>query len=410
MTYIPRAMETIVKKLDKEYPAIMVTGPRQCGKTTMLKSLMAQQSHERAYVSLDDLSLRDLAVHDPATFFQIHKPPLMIDEVQYAPQLFPYIKMIIDREQKPSLFWLTGSQIFKLMDGVQESLAGRVALLSLPPLSQSEISGHIGGFPFSLQLDALVERQKKVPAKTILDIFQAIHRGGMPALVSGKYSDGEIFYSSYLGTYVDRDVKEVSGRIDSLRFSRFMTSCAARCSQLVNYHGLAEDAEVDQSTVKNWLHILERLGIIFYLHPYSNNVLKRTIKTPKLYFHDTGLVCYLTRWTSAQTALNGAMSGALFENYVVSEVKKSYQNAGREAPLYYYRDRDGKEIDLIIEQNGVLHPIEIKKTAKPEPGMLKNFSRIASQSTERGTGAVVCAAEQLGAFDAGNLIVPVSLI
>ena len=232
----------------------------------------------------------------------------------------------------------------------------------------------------------------------------------MPALVSKKYQERDIFYSSYISTYLERDVKNLSGSIDSLKFLNFITAAAARASQMVSYKGLADASDIDQTTAKSWLRILETLGIVFYLQPYANNVLKRIVKTPKLYFCDTGLVCYLTKWSSAETVMNGAMNGALLENYVVSEIQKSYQNVGRELYLYYYRDKDAKEIDLLLEGDGFLQPIEIKKTATPEKKMIRNFSVIEKSPLKRGTGAILCLSEKLGAFDKENLIVPIALL
>lgn len=409
MEYIKRNMEDIFLKLNGQYPAILVTGPRQVGKTTMLQKLIAIEGHNRNYVSLDDLNDRALAKSDPAMFFQIHQPPILIDEIQYAPELFTYIKIYVDKNQRAGDFWMTGSQLFKLMDGVQESLAGRVALLHLSPLSQQEICNRQDG-AFTLNINILADRQKTIPPTSAPEIFERIFLGGMPALVSKKYQERNIFYSSYINTYLERDVKDLSGSIDSLKFLNFITAVAARTSQMVNYKGIADDCDIDQTTAKSWLRILETLGIIFYLHPYSNNVLKRTVKTPKLYFYDTGLVCYLTKWSSAETAMNGAMNGALLENYTVSEIQKSYQNIGKEPYLYYYRDKDAKEIDLLMEGDGRLYPIEIKKTATPEKKMISNFSVIEKSPLQRGTGAVLCLSEKLGAFDKENLIVPISLI
>ena len=405
MVYIKRFMEDIFLKLNEQYPAILITGPRQVGKTTMLQKLTKLEGRKRHYVSLDDLNVRALAKSDPAMFFQIHQPPVFIDEVQYAPELFTYIKISVDQNHRPGDFWMTGSQLFKLMHGVQESLAGRVALLHLSPLSQHEI---YGGLPeeFSLDLATLQKRQAAIPAATTPQIFERIFSGGMPALVSKKYDDRNFFYSSYLSTSLERDIRELSGSIDSLKFLTFITAVAARTSQMVNYKGIADDCDIDQVTAKNWLRILETLGIVFYLHPYSNNVLKRTIKTPKLYFYDTGLVCYLTKWSSAETTMNGA----ILENYVVNEIQKSYQNVGKEAYLYYYRDKDAREIALLMEGDGQLYPIEIKKTATPKKKMMANFSVIEKSPLKRGTGAIICTTEKLGAFDRDNLIVPVSLL
>ena len=408
--YITRHMEKPVMELNEQYPVLLLTGPRQVGKTTMLEHLIEVEGKGRKKVSLDDLTLRELAKTDPKMFFQLYQPPLLIDEVQYAPELFPYIKIMVDERHQPGDFWLTGSQLFKMMEGVQESLAGRVALLHLSPLSQSEIMKRPPEPPFSLELPLLSERQNGRQMLNTPEVFQHIHQGGMPALVTGTYSNASIFYSSYIDTYMERDVRRLSNDIDSLKFLRLLRSVAASTSQQVNYKGIADDAEIDQTTAKNWLHVLEALGIIFLLEPYSNNVLKRTVSTPKLYFYDSGIVCYLTRWSSPETAMEGAMSGALLENYTVAEIIKTYQNAGQEPFLYYYRDKDAREIDLILEQDGKLFPIEIKKMASPPKKLTKVFDLIDKSPLQRGTGAILCMADQLGAFDQNNLIVPISLI
>lgn len=408
--YITRHMEKPVMELNEQYPVLLLTGPRQVGKTTMLEHLIEVEGKGRKKVSLDDLTLRELAKTDPKMFFQLYQPPLLIDEVQYAPELFPYIKIMVDERHQPGDFWLTGSQLFKMMEGVQESLAGRVALLHLSPLSQSEIMKRPPEPPFSLELPLLSERQNGRQMLNTPEVFQRIHQGGMPALVTGTYSNASIFYSSYIDTYMERDVRRLSNDIDSLKFLRFLRSVAARTSQQVNYKGIADDAEIDQTTAKNWLHVLEALGIIFLLEPYSNNVLKRTVSTPKLYFYDSGIVCYLTRWSSPETAMEGAMSGALLENYTVAEIIKTYQNSGQEPFLYYYRDKDAREIDLILERDGKLFPIEIKKMASPPKKLTKVFDLIDKSPLQRGTGAILCMADQLGAFDQNNLIVPISLI
>jgi predicted AAA+ superfamily ATPase len=410
MSYIKRSMEEVFLGLSREYPAILMTGPRQVGKTTLLQKLAAEQGEEREYISLDDLNERSLAKTDPAMFFQVHKPPVFIDEVQYAPELFPYIKLHIEKHHKPGDFWLTGSQLFKLMKGVQESLAGRVALLHLSTLSQQEICQSGDATPFRVDFDWLATRQSSRQAASVSAIYERIFAGGMPALISGKYTNRAAFYQSYIGTYLDRDVKELSGTIDSLKFLNFITATAALTGQLVNYKAIADDCEIDQSTAKSWLRILETLGIIFYLHPYSNNTLKRTIKTPKLYFFDSGLVAYLTRWSSAETLQSGAMNGAILENYVVSEIVKGYQNAGIEPYLYYYRDKDNKEIDILLESDGKLFPLEIKKTATPGSQLARVFKVIDKSTMARGSGAVLCMAEKLGALDRDNLVVPVWLV
>lgn len=409
MAYITRHMEKVILDCSKAFSALLITGPRQAGKTTMLKMLAEREGIGRGYVSLDDLNMRDMAKNDPQLFLQLHRPPVIIDEVQYAPELFTYIKIHVDKHHTPGAFWLTGSQIYRLMRGVQESLAGRVALLHLSPLSQREITGALPRV-FSVDFEALLSESKAVAPVSIPDMFERIWNGCMPGLISGQRSERDIFYSSYISTYIERDVRELSGTIDALKFNRFVTAVAARCSQLINYTALAEDADIDIQTAKSWLNILETLGIVFLLHPYSNNVLKRTIRTPKLYFYDTGLVCYLTRWSSAEVAEKGAMSGALLENFTISEIAKSYQNAGRSPYLYFYRDRDAKEIDVVLEENGKLYPLEIKKTAAPDRRITNTFAVVNRSPLERGAGAVLCLAQEFSAFDRYDLIIPIWMI
>ena len=413
MSYIKRNLENVVRQVTREYPVLLVTGPRQVGKTTMLQKLM--EGTERGYVTLDDLNERNIAKTDPELFLQLHKPPVLIDEVQYAPELFTYIKINVDKNHEPGAFWLTGSQVFKLMQGVQESLAGRVAVLSLTSLSQAEISGGMteeektekrnqmwrnfcisdtyepGSTmkPFTVDLEDLNERQKEREQADTREIFERIYQGSMPAIVSGINSNSQLFYSSYLSTYIERDVRELSDAIDSLKFLRFITAVAARCGQMVNAAEIARDADINQTQAKDWLTILETLGIIFYLHPYSNDLLKRLVKTPKLYFYDTGLVCYLTKWSSSETLECGAMNGAILENYVVAEIRKTYLNCGKEPYLYYYRDKDAREIDIVLEHDGILNPIEIKKTANPGTELVKVFELLDKASTPRAEGWII---------------------
>lgn len=407
MKYITRNLEHVVSQVTKEYPVVLVTGPRQVGKTTMLLKLM--DGTNRGYVTLDDWNERNIAKTDPELFLQLHKPPILIDEVQYAPELFTYIKMHVDKTHEPGAFWLIGSQVFKLMKGVQESLAGRVAVLSLTSLSQAEICG--GAMqPFTIDMDALTARKAERTEADTRDIFERIYRGSMPTIVSGANSNSQIFYSSYLSTYIERDVMELSDTIDSLKFFRFITAVAARCGQMLNTADIARDADINQIQAKSWLGILETLGIIFYLHPYSNNMLKRLVKTPKLYFYDTGLVCYLTKWSNAETLESGAMNGAILENYVVAEIMKTYLNCGKEPYLYYYRDKDAKEIDIVLEHDGVLNPMEIKKTSNPGTELIKVFNLLDKSSTPRSKGAVICMIPGLSAIDRDNYIVPIWMI
>ena len=407
MSYITRSLEKVVLQVTKEYPVVLISGPRQVGKTTMLKKLM--EGTGRNYVTLDDLQERALAKNDPEMFLQLHKPPILIDEVQYAPELFSMIKLIVDKEHRKGDFWLTGSQIFDLMKGVQESLAGRVAVLSLSSLSQTEIYGGEDS-PFQLDLKHLTERKEGRTIADLQEIFRRIFQGSMPAIVSNEVSNNSIFYGSYLSTYIERDVRNLSDSIDSLKFLRFLTAVAARCSQMLNVNEIARDADINLKQAKDWMEILETLGIIFYLHPYSNNMLKRLVKTPKYYFYDTGLVAYLTKWSSPETLENGAMNGAILENYVVSEIRKSYLNSGKEPFMYYYRDKDAREIDIVLEHDGELNPIEIKKSANPAPEILRNFSVLEKTGLKRGKAAVICMKMDLSAFNQENYIVPVWLL
>lgn len=407
MPYIRRDLEEKILSLSEEYSAILITGPRQVGKTTVLRQLM---QGNRTYVTLDDLEDRAMARNDPALFLQIHDRPILIDEVQYAPQLFSYIKMEIDNGAEPGSFWLTGSQAFRMMELAQESLAGRVALLHMSSLSQHEIYGSGNTSPFSIDLNALKERVKTHTPADMQEIYQRIWKGSMPALVSGRFSDRDVFYSSYLQTYIERDVSELVNLTDKLIFRDFIRAAACRVGQLLNIHSIAQDVGVSDDTAKRWLQVLEKSDIIFYLRPYSNNLLKRTVKTPKLYFFDTGLVAYLTKYSSPDILVNGALNGAILENYAVSELLKTYQNNAKECLLWYYRDKEGHEIDMIMESDGVLHPLEIKRSANPGSELIGAFDILSKGSIPKGKGAVLCMRPTLSAINSENYIVPIWMI
>jgi predicted AAA+ superfamily ATPase len=292
------------------------------------------------------------------------------------------------------------------MRGVNESLAGRVGLLDLFPLSQNEIHNKKECSPLTTEFEHLKNRATGIPDATPFDIYARIMGGGMPQLIADG-SSRETFYESYVRTYLERDVRDLSGDIDVLKFYRFMVAASARVSQLVNYKSIADDAEIDQVTAKNWLNILETLGIIFYLHPYSNNTLKRTIKSPKLYFYDSGLVVFLARWSTVDVLMNGAQNGAILENYAISEIVKGYYNSGYTPHLYYYRDKDGKEIDLLWEENGTLYPLEIKKTVNPASQLANAFSVLEKSDKILGNGGVVCMRNDFAPLDGKNSIIPV---
>lgn len=407
MHYIKRDIEDKIIALSKEYSCILITGPRQVGKTTVLKQLM---DTNREYVTLDDLEERGLAKRDPALFLQMHSTPIMIDEVQYAPELFSYIKIQIDNGAAPGTYWLTGSQAFKLMELAQESLAGRVAILHMPSLSQHEIYGTGECTPFALELSYLKAREKTNAPADLTQMYERIWKGSMPGLVSGKFTDRDVFYSSYLQTYIDRDVKEQVQLADPLLFRDFVRAAACRAGQMLNVHDIAQDVGVSDDTAKRWLQVLEKSDVIFLLRPYSNNLLKRTVKTPKMYFFDTGLVAYLTRYSSPEILANGAINGAILENYVVSEVLKSYHNNAKECLLWYYRDSNSNEIDMVIESDGKLHPLEIKRSVNPGKELIGAFTHLDKASVPRGNGALLCMRPKLSAINSENYIVPIWMI
>ena len=402
--YLPRAMEKRVLELSAEFPAILLTGPRQTGKTRMLRHLM--EGTGRGYVSLDDLTDRALAKSDPAMFLQLHPAPVLIDEVQYAPELFSQIKRLVDERRSPGAFWLTGSQPFRLMKLAGESLAGRVAVLHMDALSRREAQGAPSAGPFEISLDAFRGRLEGVAPVATPSLFEEIWRGALPGLVSGEVKNRDIFYSSYVQTYVERDVRDLFPGVDPVAFTHLLAAVACRTGQQVNVHEIAKDLGVGDTSVRTGLAVLERSDVIYYLHPYSANALKRAVKSPKLYFFDTGLVAYLARWMSPETLEAGAMSGAVFENWVVSGIRRTYTQIGQEPPLWYYRDRDGVEIDLVVERDGRLHPVEIKKTGTPKSSMTDSFRFLDKAPLPRGTGAVVCMAETLGALAADTLVFP----
>ena len=406
MPYITRDLEKVVFSVTQEYPVVIVTGPRQVGKTTMLEKL--REGTSRNYVSLDDLTERTLAQTDPQMFFQLHKPPILIDEVQYAPQLFIYIKIMVDQSHRAGDFWLTGSQAFKLMTLAGESLAGRACVLHLNGLSQKELYGSGENQPFSVSIDAIRERIAHREAADTPAIFERIFRGSMPAFASGAISNRSLFYSSYLQTYIERDVRELDGSIETTEFLRFITAVACRTGQMVNYSDIGGDLDgMRTEKVQAWLGLLEKSDIIFYLHPYSNNQLKRTVSKPKLYFYDCGLVAYLTRWSSPETLEAGALNGAILENYTVAEIVKSYYYSGEMPLINYYRDNDAKEIDVVIESDGETHPMEIKKTSNPGTQLVRPFRLLDKGSVKRGQGAILCMKDTLSAIDSQNLIVPI---
>ena len=403
--YIKRALEAVVSEMSSHFPIVLITGPRQIGKTTLLKQL-AEPS--RSYISLDDPLARNLACTEPLLFLQRYTPPLIIDEIQYAPQLLPILKLHVDQQESSGLFWLTGSQTFHLMREVRESLAGRVGILPMQGLSNAEIKDE-SSQPFLPTKEMLLSRCKQSTQWDLKTVYERIFKGSMPALYKTE-QDVERFYASYVDTYIYRDIKELTQVADELQFQRFLVACAARTSQMLNYSELARDVGISSPTAKKWLSLLVSSGLVVLIEPYYNNLLKRMVKAPNLYFLDTGLCAYLTRWTSSQALEVSAMSGAFFETFVVSEIIKSYLNYGKRPPIYYYRDSDQKEIDLLIEENGVIYPIEIKKSAHPTFKMAKHFNILSQLDKKVGLGTIVCMSNDLLPLKEDLWAVPVWMI
>lgn len=408
MSYIKRELERKFLEMNTFFKAVLVTGARQVGKTTMLKHLA--EGTGRTYVTLDDIAVRELAQSDPALFFQTYKPPILIDEVQHAPQLFERIKLLCEQSDETGLFWLTGSQRFGMMKHVRETLAGRIGILELYSLSQREKSGVLFDEPLDFSFEALKLRQSKLPPMDAVKIYEHIWRGGMPQVQNAGEEMRQEYFNSYVDTYLMRDVAEFGGVTDSARFLKLLKACAALTAEQVNYKTLADAADISEPTAKEWVQLLEGLGIIYLLPPYSNNELKRVVKTPKLYFCDTGLCSFLSMWLTRDTLMNGAASGHYFENYVVIELLKSYAYSKSKANLYYYRDSNAKEIDVFIELNGFVHPIEIKKSASPNRKEVNKFELLDKASVPRGSGGIVCMCEEPIPIDEKNSFIPSKLI
>lgn len=408
MEYIRRSIEDIVLKSEKTFKSILVTGARQTGKSTVLQKLFP----EKKYVPVDDPFIEEQAVEQPEMFMMLNPPPVIYDEVQRAPNLFRYIKIKCDESDERGLFCLSGSQPLELMEGVSESLSGRIGIIELSGLSMREIKGDSFNRSFVPTMEYVQERSKSV--KPFDNIWEVIHRGGYPELQNPEV-DWSVFYSSYIKTYLERDVRSLSAVQNLDDFRKFMIAVAARTGQMINYANIADEVGKDQSTIKRWLSVLESSGIIYLLEPFSSSVLKRAIKTPKVYFRDTGLAAYLTRWLTPETLANGAMSGAFFETFVISEILKSYSNRGIDYRycVSYYRGRDKKktsenEIDLIIEENGTLYPVEIKRSSKVTADQTSVFSVLDGiPDKKRGMGAVICMCPQPGVLRENILQLPV---
>lgn len=407
--YIQRHLESQVLKASKNYPVVMVCGQRQVGKSTMLNHI---KESDRRYVTLDDINARRLAETDVGLFFETYGTKLLIDEFQRVPSILLEMKRIVDEkalrgEDNSGMFWLTGSQKFQMMKNVSESLAGRVAVFDMSSLSTAEIEGR-SAHCFSPQIDDLKAVATTAIKKDIHEVYRDIFRGGMPKLVTTDI-DRDRFYSDYVNTYLERDIKDLSQVGKLSEFYDFLVLIAARTAQELKYDELAKAIGVSSPTIKNWVSILERSGVIVVLRTYASTLTNRLVKTPKLYFMDTGLCAYLCRWPSPETMENGAMDGAFFETYVVSEIIKSYYNAGKTPDLYYYRDVDKKEIDLLIEKGNKLYPVEVKKAKNPAHAD-KNFDALKVFKKQVEPGIIICMSDELVPHSRSAWYCPISLI
>ncbi|MCL2158276.1 MAG: ATP-binding protein [Oscillospiraceae bacterium] len=425
--FYQRTIEKTLQSVSESFPVLLLTGPRQVGKTTVLEKLIKAEkteSAERKTVSLDNPTIRALAKKDPEMFLQRYAPPVFIDEVQYAPELFDYIKIYADKHRRSGDFWLTGSQTFHLMKDVTQSLAGRVGVVRMLGLSNSEITGNHFA-EFTIDPKELLRRAEQAKPMNINQVFERIFKGAMPRMYEIDTIKRDEYFESYLETYIGRDIKDLSQVADELSFLNFIGIVAARTATNVNYEALANEAGISAPTAKQWLSVLVSSGLVALIPPYSNNALKRVIKAPRMYFLDTGLCSYITRWSSAEILERGAMDGQFFETWVVSEIYKSYLHNGKRPPLYFYRDSNKKEIDLIIAQNGEINPVEIKKGSAPkdairhfsvlkpieqEPDESDVLSGAAHLKTTLGTGAVVCMPSDIMPIDKNNWYVPAWLI
>ena len=406
--YQQRSLEPFIRKVNQQFPVLLLTGPRQVGKTTLLQKL---QTADRRYVTLDDPLLYSLAKEEPALFLQRFEPPVLIDEIQYAPELLPYVKMQVDQTHQAGSFWLTGSQPFHLMQNISESLAGRVGIINLLGLSFRELIGATANDePFLPTPDAIHARLEQAPSLSLKDVYQQIWRGSFPAIALDETIDRDLFYGSYVQTYLQRDIRNLANVGDELAFLRFLRAAAARTSQLLNLADLAKDADISTSTAKHWLSILQTSGIVHLLEPYFSNVTKRLIKTPKLYFLDTGLCAYLTEWSTPETLEAGAMAGPILETWMFTEILKSYWHTGQRAPLYYYRDKDKKEIDLLIIKDNTVYPLEFKKTATPKRQAIRHFTVLDKFPMTVGPGGVICLADIALPLTEQHQIIPISAL
>lgn len=420
MKYINRTVEKKIYEMKGSFPVILITGARQSGKSTLLEYISNFNEEKINYVTLDDMIERANAIEDPEGFLRAHEMPLIIDEFQYAPNLLSYIKINIDEARKNEMFgdgkttntmyYLTGSQVFQTMKNVSESLAGRIGILELNLLSTREIyKRNEECFVPNIQL---LKNKEKLEYKTLGKVFERILRGSFPSLYNSQERNLENFYSSYIKTYIERDIRELINIKDEIKFLKFISAVAARTGQEYNANDIGRDIGADNKTVDEWMSILKNTFLVYLLQPYTNNALGRVIKRPKIYFMDTGLACYLAGYLDARTLEKSVYSGQIFETYIISEIIKSYTNNSRDPRLhlYYYRDNNQKEIDLLIIDQDNIYPVEIKKSANPKKEAIKNFDIVKKFEMNSPNGIVLCLIKDIHALDEKNYIVPIEYI
>ena len=399
---LKREASVTVNRINKTFRVLLVSGPRQVGKTTLLKEYLPTGMN---YVTLDDEVLRREAKENPKIFLEDHKWPILIDEVQYAPELFPYIKMIVDEENKRGMFWLTGSQQIKLMKNVQESLAGRVGIVKLNSLTYSEIVQNENKKVF--EPDKLERNDEYI---NVNKLYEQIFLGGMPELYNVPELNKSDYFYAYVETYLAKDVKDQLDILDTNTFKNFMISVATRNGEQLNYNNIAREIGISDKTVKAWLNILINSGIIYLLEPFMNTKLKRVTHMPKIVFMDTGLCSYLAGWDSARDLQLSEVSGHYLETYIISEIIKSYNSIGKDPKISYYRDKEKNEIDLIMEKNNKVYPFEIKKTGNPNRNMISNFDKLNNINKKVEPGGIICCYNELIHLDEKNYIIPISSV
>ena len=418
--YKTRNIEKSLNSLIDVCPVIMITGPRQVGKTTLLNHLVNISKEKINYISLDNILIRNQAIEDPELFLRTYEPPLIIDEFQYAPELLSYIKIKVDtarqnemfgnKKDTGTLYYLTGSQVFQTMKNVSESLAGRIGILDLYGFSTRELND-LDESIFIPDINIL-KNKTKLPNKSTKEIFERIINGSYPDVTNNNGKNREQFYEDYIRTYIERDVRQLINIKDENKFIKFISSVAARTAQEYNSVDISNDVGIDSKTVDEWISILKNTNLIYMLQAYSNNNIKKAIKRPKIYFMDTGLACYLTGYINSDTLERSAYNGAIFETYIISEIIKTYTNNGKDPKtrLYYYRDTNQKEIDLLVFYDNTVYPVEIKKSANPGKIAIKNFNVVNKFGTKIGNGIVLCMMENIIPIDENNYYIPIEYI